>query len=697
MIYRTMTSIFLATIAIIAMAQTETQDSIKAQNLNEVVVEAQMQRTSAKVSTYIPTKRQRNAAQNGPELLNHMAIPQLGLISGNAVTTNSGQKVDLYIDYVPASEQDLNGMRMADVKKVEYFDFPTDPRFQGSQHVINFIMQKYEYGGYVKAYANEFFISNSGQLNLFSKLQYKRMTYDIGVGAWYSANDHMSQSTVETYRLPQTDGSIKIFERFSEPDFAKTRQQSYWPTLKATYKADHVTMVNTLGANFSRTPTQNTAGTVRFTPADFHSTEYTDEQNGRTNSLTYSGYWNFVMPHGNSLSFNPYYSYSHTKQQRLYSEVAGSSFANGAKDDSHRATAQLRFVHDFGRWGNITALFNGILLSNRTQYYGTSNASDHLTTYRLGPGVLYNFNNEKFNGLIGGGFHYNHSKLGTSSEHSTNPWMDLSLQYAFNNKNSISAEFHHTTWTLASSYRSTAVIQSNPLFSYTGNPDVSPYKSWDASLRYVLMPNNKFNFAAFGQTTVITDRYAYVYQASPDGIIRTIQQKGMGNYSSWLYGVQGTARLFNRSLMINGQISHRIVRNGAPFDWTKQKVLWWLQAFYYVGNWNFGLQYQSPQEYCDGYVNGAWMKEKSAYTAIVGWGNSSWSIQGRLTNPFRWNWHAASSETTSANYDVTKQYYNTSYHCYVLVSATYTFGFGKKVQRGNEATQQTGTLSSILK
>ncbi len=48
------------------MAQTETPDSTKTQELNEVVVEGQLQRTSATVSTYLPTKRQRNAAQNGP-------------------------------------------------------------------------------------------------------------------------------------------------------------------------------------------------------------------------------------------------------------------------------------------------------------------------------------------------------------------------------------------------------------------------------------------------------------------------------------------------------------------------------------------------------------------------------------------------------------------------------------------------------
>lgn len=694
---RIITSVFCLIIATAIMAQSEVKDSTNTKELNEVVVEGKLQRTSAIVSTYIPTKRQKNAAQTGPELLNHMSIPQLGLVSGNAVTTNSGQKVDLYIDYVPASEQDLNGMNMQDVKKVEYYDFPQDPRFQGSEHVINFIMQKYEYGGYVKAYANEFFIANSGQLNLYSKFQYKRMTYDLAVGSWYSDNDHQSQGVEETYRLPQADGTLKTFERISAPVDASVRQHSYWPTFKATYATDKITMVNTIGANFFRSPKDYSAGSVRYVPSDYQSTEYTDLKSSRSNSMTYSGYWNFILPHSNSISFNPYYSYSHTNQHSLYSESSNASFANGAKDDSHRATASLRFVHDFGKLGNLTAILNGTLLSNHTAYSGTSNATDKLTTYRVGPGLFYNYKTEKFNGLIGGGFNYDHSKLGNASEHSTQPWVDASVQYAFNNKNSISIDFHHSTWTLASSYRSTAVIQSNPLFSYTGNPDVTPYKSYDLSLRYVLMPNNKFNFAAFGQTTIITDRYAYVYKASSDGILRTIQQKGMGDYSSWLYGVQGTARLLNNRLMINGQLAHRIVRNGVPFNWTRQRLLWYLQAFYYSGGWNFGVQYQSPQEYCDGYVNGAWMKEKSAYTAIVGWGNSSWNLQARLTNPFRWNWRSGTSETTSENYDVRKTFYNTSYHCYVLVSATYTFGFGKKIQRGNEASQQMGTSSSILK
>mgnify|MGYP006870912810 CR=1 FL=1 len=99
------------------MAQTATPDSVEVQELNEIVVEAQLQYTSATTSTYIPTSKQKNSSQTGTDLLNRMAIPQLSPSSDNALQTVSGKPVDIFIDFLPASEQDLTGMRMSDVRK----------------------------------------------------------------------------------------------------------------------------------------------------------------------------------------------------------------------------------------------------------------------------------------------------------------------------------------------------------------------------------------------------------------------------------------------------------------------------------------------------------------------------------------------------------------------------------------------------
>lgn len=58
------------------------------------------------------------------------------------ITDLAGKSVDVFIDFLPATKEDLQGMRMQDVRKVEYYDFPSDPRFQGKAHVVNFVMQK---------------------------------------------------------------------------------------------------------------------------------------------------------------------------------------------------------------------------------------------------------------------------------------------------------------------------------------------------------------------------------------------------------------------------------------------------------------------------------------------------------------------------------------------------------------------------
>ena len=142
---RIITTIYCAIITIAAMAQTETPDSIEGKELNEVVVEAQMQRTNAEVSTYIPVARQKNASQNAVQLLSMMSIPQISVDPvSQAVQTAHGENVSIFIDYLPATSEDLKGMKTQDVKKVEYYMHPSDARFQGAKYVINFVMQKYD-------------------------------------------------------------------------------------------------------------------------------------------------------------------------------------------------------------------------------------------------------------------------------------------------------------------------------------------------------------------------------------------------------------------------------------------------------------------------------------------------------------------------------------------------------------------------
>lgn len=693
--YRIIYSIICVMVASTIMAQTELPDSVKTRELEEVVVEGRNQRLGAEVSTYIPTSKQRNASQTAADLLNRMAIPQIKISANDDITDLAGKSVDVFIDFLPASKEDLQGMRMQDVKKVEYYDFPSDPRFQGKAHVVNFVMQKYEYGGYVKAYGWEN-TSNAGQISLFSKLQYKRMTFDIAAGYFYLNQNHTGGDVYETFRLPQSDGSVNVFERNSMQGKGKWIKNQYWPTFKALYSSDKITILNVVGANFDNTPRNNSSGFIEYTPAITERVDYSQNSSNRVNSISYSGYWNFILNDRNTINFSPRYAYSHTNTGSLYTEVGSGEFYNAARDNSHQFSGNLTYTHSFGKLGSLNAMFQTIITSNNTNYYGTANTSDNARTYRVGPGVQYSLSIGNVYGLVGFGYHWDRQKYLDYKDDSAAPWIDFSLQYAPNDRHSIRGEFHHMKSIPSSSYRSAAIIQSNPLMSYTGNPNLVSYGSYDAGVNYSFIPNNNFSLSAFVSTWIVDNRYVYDYVPSETGILRTIRQPG-GGYSQWNYGAYASLRLFDSKLQLTAQLTGTSVHNGEPYNLDKTNLNYALRATYYLGNWNFSGLYYSPQGYPDGCMVGTWMKTKSYYRIAAGWSNSSWNLQLQFANFARWNWRSNKSIMHSRFYDRIEQTYSINDHALARLSVTYTFGFGKKIQHRDEASQQSGVNSGILK
>lgn len=692
---RFINSILFAMIATSVMAQTETPDSIKMQELEEVVVEGCNQRLGAEVSTYIPTSKQRNASQTAGDLLNRMAIPQIKISANDDITDLAGKSIDVFIDFLPATKDDLQGMRMQDVKKVEYYDFPSDPRFQGKAHVVNFVMQKYEYGGYVKAHGWEN-TSNAGQISLFSKVQYKRMTFDIAAGYFYLNQNHTGGDVYETFRLPLSDGSVNVFERNSIQGKGKWIKNQYWPTFKALYSSDKITILNVVGANFDHTPRNNSSGFIEYNPAITERVDYSQNSSDRVNSISYSGYWNFILNDKNTINFSPRYAYSHTNTGSLYDEVGSGEFYNAARDDSHQFSGNLTYTHSFGKWGSLNAMFQTIITSNSTCYYGTANTSDNARTYRVGPGVQYSLSLGKIYGMVGFGYHWDRQKYLDYKDDSAAPWIDFSLQYAPNDRQSIRGEFHHMKSIPSSSYRSAAIIQSNPLMSYTGNPNLVSYGSYDAGVNYSFIPSNKFSISAFASTWIVDNRYVYDYVPSETGILRTIRQPG-GGYSQWTYGAYASLRLFDSKLQLTAQITGTSVHNGEPYNLDKTNINYAVQATYYLANWNFSGLYYSPQGFPDGCMVGTWMKTKSYYRIAAGWSNSSWNLQLQFANFARWNWRSNESIMRSRYYDRIEQTYSINDHALARLSVTYTFGFGKRIQQGDEASQQSGVNSGILK
>ena len=66
-------------------------------------------------------------------------------------------------------------------------------------------------------------------------------------------------------------------------------------------------------------------------------------------------------------------------------------------------------------------------------------------------------------------------------------------------------------------------------------------------------------------------------------------------------------------------------------------------------------------------------------------------------NFFNKGWSSADVITESPLYTEYRENISTSSHARINLTVTYTFGYGKKVQRGNEVGEQSGANSAIMK
>ncbi len=665
--------------------------------LDNITVIADEARMLSDRTIFVPLQRQKNAATSGIELLERMNIPQVRV---NPVTgvleTNTGKAVSVFVDYIESEASDMTAMNLQDVKRVEYYEFSSDPRFMGKKYVVNFIMTKYLYGGYTRLYGYEYTLANKNNIQINSRFQYKKMTYDIVGSAYHSDNSHDATKQVETYRLPQNDGTIKTFQRFSNVSSSKNRILNYNAAVKARYNSDNMTIQNQFAGSINDTPVQNQDGSVTYQPEDFHNSIYNSFSKSRNKSLRYLGSFFFSLPHNNTMNLTPRYSFSHVKQSSIYNEQGFSPVENGASDNTHFLYAHLNFVRQFNKEKTFILFGSTRLDSYRTHYYGSSDSYDRSKDFQVLAGASFNYTNKKINSEIILGWTWNRIRFNDMKTLQNNPLVQLSLQYLFTNNHQINANFDYERWAPMASYKSDNIIKANHLMSYTGNPNLKPSKTLSADISYNWIPSNKGYLSVYGNLWAVNNRFVYNYEANAQGILRTICQP-LGHYLIGTYGVSGRLSFMDGNLRLTGRLAQYYNHNGAPYNYNRFNLSYGMNVAYYLNDFYFNASFSSPSGYSDGYMNGIWVEEKSTYYLQAGWANKNWNIRVSLNNFARWNWENGKEWFSSKYYDKSSWRYSTASHADLRLTCTYTISYGKKVRSNDEPKAGGDTSSGILK
>lgn len=681
------------------LAHTTNNDSVKAQQLNEVVVEAQMQNLASAVSTYYPDGNQKKSSQDAIDLLSQMGIPQIRVNPvSNSVLTLNGQPVSIYIDMQPASEEQMNALRPEDVKKVEYLIYPADPRYQHNPYVINYTLRRYEMGGYAKFTGRGNILAGSGSGLAYGKVAYKRMTYDLIVSDKYTDRHNQGTDRKQVFRFPVADGSFNEIVRENLMKYSRLQQNNLGISFRAVYGTDKISIANTFSLDATNRPRLNTSGTVIFTPDIYNQSDYLSSSSSRVLYPVWTGNFYFDLGKGYQLNAVTQLQYQHTKSNSSYCGADETEIINNASDKAVQGQFMLQANKNIND-NNVIDLKGYYIFNNdKVEYTGTTLSTDRFKQMAYGALAGYSYQSGNLYGRFEGGIIGEWNRIDDKSMSDIVPLFNLDIQYAFNQKNSLNLSASYNCNFVDQSDKTPTLLQENELLYKTGNPDLENTLWSSVDLQYTWLPNNMFQVAASGGWSRYFDRPVPLFApAGPDGkMLRSIINSG--DCQNFDIGISFTARLFNRSLVLQLQPRMWFSKLTGIYNDTYNYLMVSASATYYLKSFYASLYYSTADRGLTQYsLNDTFYRGKSSYQLKLGWRNKNWNISVAAVNIFRKNWVDQTSRLNSKYFDQYNTVHNSSSHQFVNITASYTFGFGKKVQRGDEVQTVSSSGSAIMK
>ena len=627
-----------------------------------------------------------------------MAIPQIQINPiDNSIKDNGGGEVSIFFNNMPASQEDIEGLRTADVRRVEYLEFPTDPRFRGAQRVINFIVQEYEYGGYTKVTADEdFLIGLSSNANIFSKFAYKKMTYDLYVAANNLNRHHSGYDIDGKYTLKDSNGKDYTLTRNETTDNSHSRQNQYPVTFRASYNTEKVQISNTLGYSHSANPIQEQNGSLTYSPAVEQDYSYSRSNPSHSNSLSYQGNYFFVLPKDYSVNFNPQFSYSHNNNSLTYTTSSTEPIIRDARENAYYYRVNAYINKRFAQKHTLMLGINTGNTINRLQYTGNASYSDRFSNPFVSGQLCYQSQIQKFSLYADAGVLWERTSINTIKNDDVYPYVHFNIRYTPNNKNAFSAYFQFANNTPGIDQKASDLLRDNEVMYITGNPSLDNSRHITFNINYTWLPSNVFNMSAYGRYFELFDRFITAYEPFDNGraLLRTYINDG--NYVQSEIGIAAILNLFNKSLQLYVSPNQKFYRSTGVFDKSFYPFQITAQATYYLKQWYFQAYYQSHQKMM---FTGSptTYRSRDFYSLSAGWSNSDWNISLTAYNIFNSNWSTSDRYIQSPLYAEHRTNYGTNSHARLNLSVTYTFGYGKKVKRGNEVGEQSGVSSAIMK
>lgn len=683
----------------------EPTDSTEVKTLEGVEVVGENQRATLKGAEYIPTKKLKEMSDGGMELLRLMQLPQIKMLNGQfgeeQFTTTDGTPITYFVNGRPASEQQIRMLLAKNTLKIEFLDHPSDPIYRGAPYVLNFVMKTYVYGGYTKLSAREGFNDHMNVFSgsVYSKFSYKRMTYDLLFSPQLSRFGHTGDEDREAYRVKDADGNER--EEWRTTSYLKgNNANNQFPVgFRAFYTDNNKYIDNSIGFSHSGNPGSSKKSLLSFSNPLLGEDNISENWNHNyNNSVGWTGQYMWQLPKAWTIVTDPGITYSHSRaNQRYTSSVEGfQPVENNSVENIYNYYLDVFLGKSFRPTDYFNVGLIGSYTDSHIEYYGSRQQKERLGQMNASLTSNYQFVvKQKFRFGVGLNIGINSTRLYGKTDTKFTPRAAINAVYNPNNKNSFSLKVSFLRGAKPAYMLSSVVNRVNEFLYSTGNDNITGPKNLNLSLDYNLFASNSFNMNLYGNYAGDYDRTVYYYEPYLDGraVLRTFLNSG--DFNKLNFGGNFTFKFIdgNLSLQLSPQMSYS--HSSGIYRYSLLNVNGTVSASYMIRRVALSLWVQTPRTAIDSTMP---LKQKYGWSATL---NASWNYRNlnmgvEIDSPWRTNYSIGHSELDTPYYYSYSKGMTPLWNWDVTFRLSYTFDYGKKIDRGNELHQMNLRKSSTL-
>ncbi|MDE6310081.1 MAG: outer membrane beta-barrel family protein, partial [Muribaculaceae bacterium] len=218
-----------ATALLFAIAQSsvaqEATDTIAAQQLQEVVIQAPRVIRKVDMDVYYPSKSAVENSKNGVQLLNNLMIPTLTVSDALGTIQAAGQSVQVRINGRESSIEQVRTLLPESIKRVEWIDNP-GLRYGGANYVVNFIVSNPTVGGSLMVQARPALNQAWGFYMADTKFNTGRSQWEVGGNFKLTNKLKTHRDYTETFTYP--DGTSLTRDETSRGGTLDNTQARAW-------------------------------------------------------------------------------------------------------------------------------------------------------------------------------------------------------------------------------------------------------------------------------------------------------------------------------------------------------------------------------------------------------------------------------------------------------------------------------------